>query len=153
MSLLRIGALTGLAGGALDFAAASIIYPLAYPGLSVTRTWQSVAEGVLGAASYEGGAATALLGLGLHFFIALCAGMALALVMARAGLFRSFWPVSGAVYGVSMYYFMQKIVLPLSLIGERNPDAKSTAIGLGIHILVFGMGSALVAARLLKGRA
>lgn len=151
MKLIRAGLITGIAGGALDFAAASTIYPLAYPGLSVMRIWQSVAQGVLGEASYEGGATTAAVGVALHFFIALCAGMVLALVMSRAELFRRLWPVSGAVYGVSMYYFMQEAVLPLSLIGPRHPDSKSLAIGLGIHIFIFGIGSAFVAGKALKG--
>lgn len=153
MSILRVGLITGLAGGALDFAAASIIYPIAYSGLSFAWIWQSVAEGVLGRASYEGGLQAVLLGIGLHFFIALCAGLVLVLAMSRADLFSRLWPASGAIYGVSMYYFMQKIVLPLSMVGERHPDLKSTAIGLGIHIFIFGLGSALVAARLLKGKA
>lgn len=148
--MLKAGVLTGLAGGALDFAAASIIYPLAYQGLTVTRIWQSVAEGVMGKPAYDGGTGSALLGVGLHFFIALCAGLVLAFTMSRAEIFRRLWPVSGALYGVAMYYFMQKIVLPLSLIGPREADAKSLAIGLGIHIFIFGMGSALVAAALLR---
>lgn len=152
MNLFRVGVLTGLAGGALDFAAASIIYPIAYRGLTFNRIWQSVAEGVLGKASYEGGIAAVSLGIGLHFFIALCAGLVLAYVMSRAEIFRRLWPVSGAVYGVAMYFFMQEVVLPMSLIGARHPDAKSMAIGLAIHIFIFGLGSALVAAKLLKGK-
>lgn len=150
--LLQAGLLTGLAGGALDFAAASIIYPLAYPGLSVIRIWQSVAEGVLGKASYEGGRATAALGVCLHFFIAICAGAVFVFALTRAKAFERLWIVSGAVYGVSMYFFMQKIVLPLSLIGIKHPDAKSMAIGLGIHILIFGIGSAFVAKILMQER-
>lgn len=149
--MLKAGLLTGLAGGALDFAAASIIYPVAYPGLTVMRIWQSVAEGVIGKASYDGGAATAAIGVALHFFIALCAGIVLAFVMSRADLFQRLWPVSGAVYGVSMYFFMQRVVLPLSLVGLKHPDAKSLAIGLAIHIFIFGVGSAFVAAKALKG--
>lgn len=152
MRLLRIGFITGLVGGALDFVAASVIYPLAYKGLAFERLWQSVAEGVLGASSYRGGAPTAALGIGLHFFIALCAGFVLALVMSRAAIFRRLWLVSGTVYGAAMYFFMQKIVLPLSAIGPRDADAKSLATGLAIHIFIFGMGSALVAAQLMKGK-
>lgn len=149
--MLKNGAIVGLAGGALDAVAASTIYPLAYPGTSVLRVWQGVAAGWLGKASYDGGLTTVIIGLASHFLIALCAGVVLALVMARAELFRRLWPVSGAVYGVAMYFFMQNIVLPLSAIGARHPDAKSHAIGLAIHIFIFGMGSALIATRLLKG--
>lgn len=148
--MLKPGLMTGLAGGLLDFAAASVIYPVAYPGLQVQRIWQSVAEGVLGKAAYQGGWTTAMAGAALHFFIALCAGVALVFAMSRAALFRRLWPISGAVFGVAMYFFMQQIVLPLSLIGPRVADAKATSIGLAIHIFIFGMGSAFVAARLLK---
>ena len=149
---VRAGLVAGLAGGALDFAAASIVYPIAYPGLKVMRIWQSVAEGALGAAAYDGGLATALLGAALHFVIALCAGLVLAAVMSRAAIFRRLWPVSGAVYGVAMYYFMQLIVLPLSKAGAAAPSAKALAIGLAIHIFVFGLGSAFAANRALKGK-
>jgi len=151
--MLKIGFLSGLAAGALDFAAAPTIYPLAYPRASFTRIWQSVAEGVLGKASYDGGAITVLIGVALHFFIALCAGIVLVLVMSRAELFRRLWMVSGAVFGVSIYFFMMKVVLPMSLVGAKHPDAKSMAISLAIHILIFGMGSAYVATRLLKEKA
>lgn len=149
MKIAKAGLMTGLAGGALDFAAASSVYPLAYPGLTVMRIWQSVAVGVLGKASYDGGLGAALLGVALHFFIALCAGFALVIVMSRAALFQRLWPVSGAVYGVSMYFFMQKIVLPLSKVGLQHHDAKSLVIGLGIHIFIFGLGSAYAARRVL----
>ncbi|MEX0644884.1 MAG: hypothetical protein WD076_06220 [Parvularculaceae bacterium] len=150
--LFKAGLAAGFVGGALDFAAASTIYPMAYPGLTVERIWQSVAEGVLGKASYDGGMTAVLIGVALHFFIALCAGVVLALVMSRADLFRRLWPVSGVAYGVSMYYFMQLVVLPLSMIGARHPDLKSTAIGLGIHIVIFGLPSAFVAGRVLSNK-
>lgn len=147
--MIKAGIVTGLAGGALDAIAASTIYPLAYPGLTVTRIWQSVAAGWFGKASYDGGAAMVAIGLAFHFFIALCAGMVLTFVMARAEISRRLWPVSGAVFGAAMYFFMQKVVLPLSATGPQHPDVKSMAIGLGIHIFIFGMGSALVARQLL----
>jgi hypothetical protein len=148
--LIKAAAVTGLTGGALDFAAASVIYPAAFPGLTVMRIWQSVAEGVLGKPSYDGGLATALLGVALHFFIALCAGAVLVWAMSRASVFQRLWIASGAAYGVSMYYFMQLVVLPLSQVELRHPNTKALAIGLGIHIFVFGLGSAFVASRLLK---
>jgi hypothetical protein len=151
MRLLKAAIATGLAGGALDFAAASIIYPLAYPTATFSRIWQSVAAGLIGRdAARAGGTETALLGIGLHFFIALCAGMVLAITMSRAEIFRRLWPVSGAIYGLAMYYFMQKVVLPLSATGAQHPDAKSLLIGLGIHIFIFGIGSAFVARQFLK---
>jgi hypothetical protein len=57
----------GLVAGAFD-----IVYACAFwwwkAGEPPPRIFQSVAAGLLGPASFEGGAATAALGLGLHFF-------------------------------------------------------------------------------------
>lgn len=153
MKLVKAGILTGLAGGALDALAASTIYPLAYPGLSFARLWQGVSAGWYGKASYEMGSQSVAMGLASHFFIALCAGAVFVFVMSRAEIFRRLWPISGAAYGAAVYFFMQEIVLPLTAIGPQHPDAKSMAIGLAIHIFIFGLGSAFVAFRLLKGSA
>lgn len=153
MRLVKAGIATGLAGGALDFAAASIIYPLVYPGFTFQMLWQSVAAGLIGRdAARAGEMNTVLLGIGLHFFIALCAGIVLVLVMSRAAIFQRLWLVSGSIYGLAMYYFMQKVVLPLSATGAQNPDTKSLLIGLGIHIFIFGIGSAIVARQFLRGK-
>jgi hypothetical protein len=54
--------------GALDITEVIVFYGL--KGVPPTRILQSVATGLLGKAAYEGGIPTALLGLGLHYFIA-----------------------------------------------------------------------------------
>src|SRR5690606_1142897 len=66
-SLTRIVA-AGLAGGAVDFVYASTMGVLA--GRGVARVWQGVAAGWLGEPAFEGGAATAPLGIVTHFAIA-----------------------------------------------------------------------------------
>lgn len=153
MRLLRAAIGTGLAGGALDIVAACLIYPAVYPKYDAVKICQTVAAGLIGREkAFAGGLQTPALGLAAHFFIALCAGAALIAVMSRAALFRRLWIVSGAVYGVAMYYFMQRIVLPLSATGAQHPDLRSMAIGLGIHVFIFGLGSAFVAQSLLRKR-
>ena len=150
MKSLKAGIAAGLGGGALDILAAVTIYPAAYPGLTPMRVLQSVAAGVQGAAAREGGWASAFLGLGLHFVIALVFGLVLAAAMARLEISRRLWPLTGLVYGVSVYFFMQKIVLPLSqVVMGSGPDLKSMAIGLAIHVFIFGIPSAFIARRFL----
>jgi hypothetical protein len=150
MRIVGAGLVSGLVGGALDMLAASTIYPWIY-GVPVARIWQSVAAGVLGReAARAGGAETALLGLGLHYFIALCAGLVLAAAMAAVSVSRRYALATGAIFGVSMYFFMQKIVIPLSKATPQNPDASGLAVGLAIHIFIFGIPMALVARRLLE---
>src|SRR5262249_5941661 len=61
----------GLACGTLDITQAVIAWGVT--GVRPVRILQSVASGVLGRQSFQGGAKTAVLGLGLHFLIAFTA--------------------------------------------------------------------------------
>ena len=56
----------GLVSGALDITAALIVY--ARFGTLSVRLLQGIASGLLGQAAFQGGLATALLGLVCHFF-------------------------------------------------------------------------------------
>lgn len=150
MKILKAGVIIGLIGGALDITAALTVYPAVY-GADPVRILQSIAEGVQGPAAFEGGAASAALGLGLHFFIAICAGLVLVMAMSKIALLRK-WPLlTGAGFGLAMYNFMQLVVLPLSLAGAQTHDAKSLAIGLAIHMFIFGAPMGFAASRMLKG--
>ena len=80
---LTTAAIGGGIGGLLDAIYATLLWGV-YLGSNPTGIWQSVASGLLGKASFEGGNATAALGLTLHFFIAFC--MALAYVLASRRL-------------------------------------------------------------------
>ncbi len=84
----------GVVAGALDIAYACVFWAIK-AGVPARRIFQSVAAGLLGEASFEGGAATAALGLALHFFIA--TSMSVAYYLA-AGRWRSCatarWPAA-----------------------------------------------------------
>lgn len=102
----------GLIAGAID-----ITYAVgfsAYRGVAPARILQSVASGLLGSPAYQGGAATAALGLLLHFLLMLIiaaifyvASLRLRFLVARPVL----W---GAIYGFLVYWVMNLVVLPLS---------------------------------------
>jgi len=59
----------GLIAGTLDICAACLTSWLR-AGVGPVRVLHSVASGLLGAAAFDGGAKTAVLGLALHFLIA-----------------------------------------------------------------------------------
>src|ERR1044071_1860130 len=61
----------GLVVGILDGLFALIFYGLIL-GVKTLRIFQSVAAGLLGKASFEGGIKTFLLGIVLHFIVASC---------------------------------------------------------------------------------
>lgn len=152
MRVVKAGLASGLIGGALDIIAAVTIYPAVYPGLTWMRVLHTVASGAMGPAAREGGIATAMLGLALHMGIALVYGVVLAFAMARISVSQRLWPLTGAIFGVAVYFFMQLAVLPLSQAASGLPDAKGLAIGLATHIFIFGIPMAFVARRILSSK-
>ncbi|MBO0722625.1 MAG: hypothetical protein J2P41_17510 [Blastocatellia bacterium] len=130
----------GLLAGALDITSA-----FATSGFHVVRILQAIASGLLGAQSFRGGTATAVLGLVLHFIIAIVAAALyyLASRKLRALVEQPFrW---GSLYGVAVWLFMNLIVLPLSAIPFKTSfPLDRVALGLLIHILLIGLPIALV---------
>src|SRR6202007_3425977 len=74
----------GLTCGILDITAALVVYGAF--GLRPVRLLQGIAAGLLGRRAFEGGLATALLGLLCHAFIAFSAG-AIYVAMSRKAYF------------------------------------------------------------------
>jgi hypothetical protein len=137
--------LAGLVAGALDISAACGFHGLR--GVSPVRILQGIASGLLGSASFTGGALTAALGFCLHFFIAIVAAGVYYLISRRLTLLRSRPVVSGTVYGVAVYLFMQNVVLPLSAV-TRRPFSLSTALVMVvIHIVCVGLPIAFIVSR------
>jgi hypothetical protein len=118
-------------------------------GASPIRILQSVASGLYGAAAFQGGARTAALGLLLHFFIATTAAAAYSLASTRARVLVQRPFVSGALYGVAVYLFMNLVVLPLSAVAKRPFSPRDAAILVVIHMTCVGIPIALAARRYL----
>jgi uncharacterized membrane protein YagU involved in acid resistance len=127
--------------GIMDITAALVVY--GSMGAKPLRLLQGIAGGVLGPQTYTGGIATAVLGLALHFVIAF--GAATVFFIASRGI-RSLLDhavVFGVLYGVVVYFFMQRVVIPLSR-ANRNPfSLKFMIIGIIIHIFCVGLPIAL----------
>ena len=127
--------------GIMDITAALVVYGMM--GVKPFRLLQGIAGGVLGPRTYTGGIATALLGLALHFVIAF--GAATVFFMASRGtrFLLDHAVVSGVLYGIAVYFFMQRVVIPLSR-ANRNPfSLKFMIIGIIIHIFCVGLPIAL----------
>ena len=130
----------GLLAGSLDISSAFIFYYI-LRGSTPIQILQSVASGLLGAESYEAGAASAALGLFCHYLIAFTATV----VYFAASLKLEFlWKqpyVSGPLYGIVVYLFMNLVVLPLSAFPH-----KTTFPSIGqwlIHMFCVGLPIAL----------
>lgn len=114
-------------------------------GASPIRILQSIASGLLGRASFQGGAPTAALGLVLHYFIAFVI-VAVYIFASRKlpALARHPW-VFGPLYGLAAYAIMNYVVLPLSAAATGTPSTLGLINGLLIHALGIGLPSALFA--------
>ena len=137
----------GLAAGVLDISAACAYY--AARGVRPLRILQSVAGGIYGRATFQGGWSTAAQGLALHFFIATVAALVFTLAALRLPALVSRPLAFGALYGVAVWAFMHFVVLPLSAVGRRPFDPTMAAIMVAIHIACVGIPIALAARRFL----
>jgi hypothetical protein len=136
----------GLVAGTLDIAYACIFWG-AKRGVPPTRIFQSVAAGLLGPASYEGGAGTAALGLFLHYFIALSMAVAYYLVARHWPLLWRQPALCGAGYGLLLYGIMNYVVVPLSRAGRGSKDPLWIVLSIAVHMVLIGVPIAFFARR------
>jgi uncharacterized membrane protein YagU involved in acid resistance len=138
----------GFICGVMDITAALVVYGRF--GLKPMRLLQGIASGLLGQTAFTGGLATALLGLLCHFVIAFGAATVYLLASRALGFLTEHAIVSGVLYGVAVYFFMQHIVLPLSAGAKRPFSSQMMVIGVIIHIFCVGLPIALSIRRFSK---
>ncbi len=132
-----------LACGILDATAATL--QAATLKIKPQRVWQTVASGLLGPRAFEAGASTAILGLALHFLIALIISTIYVLAAQRLPFLLDHVLIAGALYGIAVYCVMFYIVLPLSRRPKRPFNLKFALTQLVIHIVIIGWSIALSA--------
>jgi hypothetical protein len=131
----------GLLSGAMDITAACINSGI--HGVSPMRVLRYVAAGLLGAASRNGGLASASLGLICHFTIAMSASAVFYFASRKISFLTEQAVISGILYGVAVYFFMSKVVVPLSAAPPLQPSVASVLTGIGIHMICVGLPIAL----------
>ncbi len=136
----------GLIAGTLDLIAACLSAWLR-GGVTPVRVAQFIASGVLGGASFSGGAKTAALGVALHFLIATVAATVFYFA-SRKLLVLVERPVTyGLLYGVVVHLFMTQVVVPLSNVTQRPQTFSGFMIGLLIIMFCVGLPIALIVRR------
>ncbi len=106
----------GLIVGVLDLTYAILVYSPQKPILIP----QTIASGVLGMKSYSGGVQAAVLGVVLHFLIALGAAIVYYLASRKLAFLVHRAVTFGLIYGALVYLFMHMVVLPLSAVPHSN---------------------------------
>ena len=133
-----------LACGILD-AAAATLHAYAVLNVKPQRVFQGVASGLLGPRALEAGASTAVLGLALHFLIALIISTIYVLAAQRLSFLLDHPLIAGGLYGIAVYLVMFYVVLPLSRRAKRPFNLKFALTQLVIHIVIIGWSIALCA--------
>lgn len=138
--------ISGLIAGSLDIIFACVFWAIKAQ-VPVIRIFQSVARGLLGASSFDGGAGTAALGLVLHFLIAIAMAAAYILTASRLDALWKQPLLFGCIYGGFLYLFMNFVVIPLSAASRGSADPLWIVLSVLVHMLFVGVPIALFAKR------
>ena len=148
----RLVVLAGVAGATCDIVYAILYY--GWRGIPAERILQTVASGLLGKASFEGGAQSAALGLACHYAIVIVAAALFYAVARRWAWLREEPVTSGLLYGLGIYVVMNFVVLPLSAYPYpvRFPPTSgigmlTMATGLVVHMVGVGLCISLITRR------
>src|SRR5215469_8049381 len=129
----------GLVAGTLDIIYACLFWALK-AGATPERIFQSVAKGLLGPAAYQGDAATAAMGLFLHYFIATSMSFTFFVAARRWVALRNRPVLYGASYGLLLYAIMNYIVVALSAArGGGSGGALWVALSIVVHMFLIGL--------------
>lgn len=136
----------GIIIGTLDLAFAFISAGLRR-GISPVRVLQSVASGLLGTESFQGGVGSAALGFALHFGIAFVVAAIYLIASRKLPILAQRAVPAGLLYGVGVFLVMNFVVLPLSAVPKRQPAPAALALECVGHMFLIGLPIALIARR------
>ena len=122
----------GVIAGTLDLLQACILFGWDIP--------LAIAAGLLGKQAFHGGAGTYILGVLLHFFIALSFAAFYYAASRRLSFLREHPVVCGLFYGAAVEDVMNLVVLPLSALHSKGPyELHDLILGLVVHAVVIGL--------------
>lgn len=131
--------------GAMDISAAFITWMPR--GVSARIILQGIASGLLGPSAFQGGAATTVLGLLLHFSIAFSWATVFYLASRALPVLERRPFVFGPLYGITVYVVMYWVVMPLSRFHRGRFSVLNTVIAIITHIVCVGTPIALMISR------
>jgi hypothetical protein len=122
----------GLVAGTLDLLQACIYFGWDIPLV--------IAGGLLGRKAFSGGAGTYILGVALHYFIALSAAAIYYAASRRLTYLKESWIICGLFFGAAVDDFMRLVVLPLSALHSHGPyELQDLLKGVCTHMVVVGL--------------
>lgn len=136
----------GLTVGVLDGMAACINAGLR--GATPDMVFHYIASALLGReASYGGGTPTILLGVVMHFCVAVGAATGFYLLSRNLPVLLRYSVVSGALYGIVVYFVMGWLIVPLTAVPKLGFSVAGMITGIVIHMICVGSPPAFFARR------
>jgi hypothetical protein len=132
-NLLRPILVGGVIAGTFDLTSAFFTFGLGAP--------RGIAGGLLGRQTVlQGGAGIWILGVLLHYFIAISAATIYSLASRKLEFLRDHWLVCGIFYGIAIFLVMNLVVLPLCAYHFTGPyPYRSLLEGLLVHMFIIGL--------------
>jgi uncharacterized membrane protein YagU involved in acid resistance len=138
----------GLLAGVLDGLDA-VVYIGIMNGIPVPRVFQFIASGLIGVRAFHGGAAVAVLGVVLHFVIAMGAAAVFYLLSLRLPVLIRRPLLCGPIFGIGVFAFMHYVVVPLSATPRQPPASVAALLNLIVsHVFFVGIPIAEVTSRM-----
>jgi hypothetical protein len=137
--------MSAILSGGLLAGTGDLVFAFVYYGFKL-GVFQGVAGGLLGrAAARAGGVPTFLLGVALHYGIAVIWAALFWAASRRLALLRNQAVPAGLLYGLVIFYGMNCIVLPLSALHTQGWPPPFAPWPMAMHMLVVGLPIALAA--------
>lgn len=131
--------------GSLDLCLALGVQFMATGGMNLVRILHTIAAGLIGPVARDGGAATATLGVGLHYVIAGIWTTIFAVMLSRLGVVRAMTStmprqvLTGLAWGVVIWMGMNLVVLPLSQLHAMPRFTSTTPVMIAGHAVLVGI--------------
>jgi hypothetical protein len=119
-------------------------------GVGPVRGLQGIAAGLLGSQSFQGGLATAGLGLAIHFFVAFMVVIVFYIGSRKFSFLTRHAVASGLFYGVAVYLFMYWFVLP-HVFPKFRHSVSNDILAVAVHMFLIGLPTALIVRRYSQG--
>ena len=132
--ILRIG----LIAGTLDIADALIFSH--FRGATPVMVFQYIASGLIGTRSFQLGWTSVALGIAIHYFIALTWTAVFYFASRRFAILIRRPVLSGLLYGIAVYLFMNLVALPLSGVPHPLKPVSLVSRANGVLALMFCIG-------------
>jgi len=143
--------LAGLLAGTLDILSAFINFYIV-TGKSPVIVLHYIATAVFGQEAYNGGAGMAAVGLLFHYIIAYGWATLYFLAFPHVSFLARSKYVSGILYGAFVWFCMNLIVVPLTLVKTAPFNAAKAALQMGILMVCIGLPVAILADRFYRRR-